>query len=51
MHASDVPRLSCADSAFSRLSHATALAVIRDLGIPAVDVCVFAGYDHTPRRS
>src|SRR5918996_3347231 len=41
-------RLSCADSAFPRLSHDAALGVIRDLGIPAVDICVFAGYDHNP---
>jgi sugar phosphate isomerase/epimerase len=40
--------LACADSAFPRLTHAGALAVIRDLGIDAVDVCVFAGYDHNP---
>jgi sugar phosphate isomerase/epimerase len=40
-------RLSCVDSAFPKLSHPAALAVIKDLGIPAVDVCVFAGYDHT----
>jgi sugar phosphate isomerase/epimerase len=41
-------RLSCADSTFPRLSHETALAVIKDLGITAVDVCSFTGYDHTP---
>lgn len=41
-------RLSCADSAFPRLSHAAALTVIGDLGIGAVDVCVFTGYDHNP---
>jgi sugar phosphate isomerase/epimerase len=41
-------RLSCADSAFPRLSHQAALAVIADLGIPAVDICVFAGYEHNP---
>jgi sugar phosphate isomerase/epimerase len=41
-------RLACADSTFPRLSHTTALAVIRDLGIDAVDVCVFAGYEHNP---
>lgn len=41
-------RLSCADSAFPRLSHRGALQVIADLGILAVDVCVFAGMDHTP---
>ncbi|ADB53473.1 sugar phosphate isomerase/epimerase family protein [Conexibacter woesei] len=41
-------RLSCADSTFPRLSHETALRVIGDLGIAAVDVCVFAGSDHTP---
>lgn len=40
-------RLACADSAFPRLSHATALAVIDDLGIGAVEVCVFAGSNHT----
>jgi sugar phosphate isomerase/epimerase len=41
-------RLSCADSTFPRLSHDVALAVIKDLGIGAVDVCSFAGYRHTP---
>jgi sugar phosphate isomerase/epimerase len=40
-------RIACADSSFPRLSHAAALAVIGDLGIIAVDVCVFAGYEHT----
>jgi sugar phosphate isomerase/epimerase len=34
-------RLSCTDSSFPKLSHETALAVIRDLGLSAVDVCVF----------
>lgn len=42
------PRLSCVDSAFPRLSHAAALRVIGDLGFEAVDICVWAGYDHTP---
>jgi sugar phosphate isomerase/epimerase len=42
------PRLSCADSAFPRLSHGAALGVIADLGFEAVDVCVFEGYDHNP---
>lgn len=42
------PKLSCADSAFPCLSHDAALAVIADLGIPAVDVCIWAGYDHNP---
>lgn len=41
-----IPRLSCAHSTFPKLSFDGALAVIRDLGIPAVDVCVFTGYDH-----
>jgi hydroxypyruvate isomerase len=41
-------RLSCADSAFPKLSHDAALAVISDLAIGAVDICVFAGYEHTP---
>jgi sugar phosphate isomerase/epimerase len=41
-------RLACADSAFPWLSHPAALAVIRDLGIDAVDVCVFAGYRNNP---
>jgi len=41
-----IDRLSCADSAFPKLSHATALAVIRDLSIRAVDICVFPG-SHT----
>ncbi|MBS1882652.1 MAG: sugar phosphate isomerase/epimerase [Actinobacteria bacterium] len=41
-------RLACADSAFPRLSHDVALAVIADLGIDAVDVCIWAGYDHNP---
>lgn len=36
-------RLSCADSAFPRLSHEAALVVISDLGIPAVDLCLFPG--------
>src|SRR5438093_12198277 len=34
-------RLAAADSAFPRLSHGGALAVIADLAFPAVDVCVF----------
>lgn len=42
------PRLSCADSAFPRLSHEGSLAVIADLGIGAVDVCIWAGYEHNP---
>jgi sugar phosphate isomerase/epimerase len=41
-------RLACADSAFPWLSHPAALAVIRDLGIHAVDVCLFAGYRNNP---
>lgn len=41
-------RLSCADSAFPRLSHEGSLTVVRDLGFEAVDVCSFSGYDHTP---
>jgi len=41
-------RLSCADSSFPRLSHEAALGVIRDLEIPAVDVCVFVGSQHNP---
>jgi sugar phosphate isomerase/epimerase len=41
-------RLACADSAFPWLSHPAALAVIRDLGIDAVDVCLFAGYTNNP---
>jgi sugar phosphate isomerase/epimerase len=41
-------RLSCADSTFPRLSHEAALTVIKDLGIDAVDVCSFTGYQHTP---
>jgi sugar phosphate isomerase/epimerase len=41
-------RVSCADSTFPRLSHEMALAVIKDLGIAAVDVCSFTGYRHTP---
>jgi sugar phosphate isomerase/epimerase len=41
-------RLSCADSTFPRLSHEAALTVIDDLGITAVDVCSFTGYEHTP---
>jgi sugar phosphate isomerase/epimerase len=44
-------RLACADSSFPRLSRALALAVIRDLGISAVDVCVFAGSRHTTPES
>ncbi len=42
------PKLSCADSAFPRLSHDAALAVIADLQIGAVDVCIWAGYEHNP---
>jgi sugar phosphate isomerase/epimerase len=34
-------RLACADSGFPRLSHDAALAVIADLGLRAVDICVF----------
>lgn len=41
-----LPRLACADSAFPKLSHEVALQVIRDLGIGAVDVCVFPVYGH-----
>jgi sugar phosphate isomerase/epimerase len=41
-------RLSCAHSAFPRLSLAGSLDVIRDLHFRAVDVCVFAGYEHLP---
>ncbi len=44
-------RVSCADSTFPRLSHETALTVIKDLGITAVDVCSFTGYPHTPPES
>jgi sugar phosphate isomerase/epimerase len=48
MVALDAGRLACADSAFPRLSHNAVLAVIRDLAITAVDICVFAGYEHNP---
>ncbi len=41
-------RISCTDSAFPRLSHDAAMAVITDLGIGAVDIGVFEGYQHTP---
>jgi sugar phosphate isomerase/epimerase len=41
------PRLACADSAFPKLSHDVALQVIRDLGVGAVDICVFPVYGHT----
>lgn len=41
-------RLSCADSSFPKLTHEAALAVVRGLGIGAVDICSFTGYDHTP---
>jgi sugar phosphate isomerase/epimerase len=41
-------RLSCADSAFPRLSHEAALMVIADLGFRHADVCVFEGYKHNP---
>jgi sugar phosphate isomerase/epimerase len=41
-------RLSCADSAFPKLSHDGSLAVISDLGFEAVDICSFTGYRHTP---
>jgi hypothetical protein len=44
-------RLSCAISAFPRLSHDGALAVIRDLGIEAVDVFVLTGSWHTAAES
>ena len=39
---------SCSDCGFPRLSHAVALAVVKDLGFDAVDICVFEGFDHTP---
>src|SRR6202000_598078 len=48
MTISATPRLSCADSSFPRLSHDGSLAVIADLGFDAVDVCIWAGYDHNP---
>ena len=41
-------RLSCAHSAFPKLSFPVALTVIRDLGFEAVDLCAFEGYDHIP---
>jgi sugar phosphate isomerase/epimerase len=41
-------RLSCADSAFPRLSHEAAIMVIADLGFRHADVCVFEGYQHNP---
>jgi len=41
-------KLSCADSTFPKLSHDGSLTVIADLGFPAVDVCSFTGYRHTP---
>lgn len=41
-------RLACADSSFPKLSHEVALAVIRDLDLRAVDICVFPDYAHTP---
>lgn len=42
-------RLACADSTFPKLSHEAALTVIRDLGMSAVDVCLFPdGSSHTP---
>lgn len=41
-------KLSCADSAFPKLSHDGSLAVISDLGFKAADVCSFTGYRHTP---
>lgn len=41
-------RLSCAHSAFPALSLDVALAVVRDLGFDAVDVCTFTGYEHIP---
>jgi sugar phosphate isomerase/epimerase len=44
----DTARLSCAHSTFPKLSLKGALAVIADLSFPAVDVCVFTGYDHIP---
>jgi sugar phosphate isomerase/epimerase len=48
MTISATPRLACADSSFPRLSHDGSLAVIADLGLEAVDVCIWAGYDHNP---
>jgi sugar phosphate isomerase/epimerase len=45
------PRLSCTDSSFPRLSHDGALAVIGDLGLAAVDVCVFPEGSHTTPAS
>ena len=44
-------RISCSDSAFPALSHEAALMVINDLGIEAVDICVFAGYRNNPPRT
>jgi sugar phosphate isomerase/epimerase len=41
-------RLACVDSAFPRLSHKVALAVIADLGVRAVDVCVWRGAHTAP---
>ena len=39
--------LACADSSFPRLSHDVALRAIADLGLSAVDVCVFpAAHTH-----
>jgi sugar phosphate isomerase/epimerase len=43
-------RLACADSSFPGLSHEVALAVIADLGIEAVDVCVFPSAHTDPRK-
>jgi sugar phosphate isomerase/epimerase len=42
------PRLACADSTFPKLPHDASLAVIKGLGLPAADICVFEGYPHTP---
>ena len=39
-------RLSCGDSTFPKLTHPTALEVIADLAIPAVDLCIFHGSSH-----
>jgi sugar phosphate isomerase/epimerase len=41
-------RLSCADSAFPKLSHEAACMVIADLGFRHADVCVFESYQHNP---
>lgn len=46
---SDVPladRLSCTDATFPLVPPETALAIVKGLGLPAVDLCLFPGGGH-----